>query len=435
MSDNKRQQLIVVVEGTPALESYWQSILSDYLEKIIRSFAANELAGQASFFGHQLHIEPSNSNVEFAYVTFNSDENDVYYIVQRTGWTKNPDTFLKWMASIPFCAGDVNYAETTEGLSEAVRMFEDFSNAIQPQQRANVQKHCILVAASNPNPLPIPVNKPRRVQSDNKELQIGSCLADAEAIAKFFPQISVSLSVICPKQLPKLRAIYDAGKCSPRLADPVFDDAKNPNFLVLISEGFMEARNALIRTGVLNIASNESPEKKDMSFVTAVTGPVPTSMGAVPNSAPNASGLLSAEIKYVKVWEGNLSGLRLGQPVFVTRLEGYRRSSASETLAANWPQTMQILRLVSQDQMHNRQFVEKADFLVFRAMNHHGFLGQLQQKKLCAVIQLPSQTLLLSVTDKANRLIGLLLPGVILSQPATTTASSSNAATTPTIES
>ncbi|KAJ4710562.1 Mediator of RNA polymerase II transcription subunit 25 [Melia azedarach] len=81
------------------------------------------------------------------------------------------------------------------------------------------------------------------------------------------------------------------------------------------------------------------------------------------------------------------------------------------SLAANWPPTMQIVRLISQDHMNNKQYVGKADFLVFRAMNQHGFLGQLQEKKLCAVIQLPSQTLLLSVSDKACRLIGMLFPG------------------------
>ncbi|MCL7025924.1 hypothetical protein MKW94_001124, partial [Papaver nudicaule] len=80
-------------------------------------------------------------------------------------------------------------------------------------------------------------------------------------------------------------------------------------------------------------------------------------------------------------------------------------------LAADWPGMMQIVRLISQDHMHNKQYVGKADFLVFRALNQHGFLGQLQEKKLCAVIQLPSQTLLLSVSDKASRLIGMLFPG------------------------
>ncbi|XP_076917212.1 mediator of RNA polymerase II transcription subunit 25-like [Bidens hawaiensis] len=131
----------------------------------------------------------------------------------------------------------------------------------------------------------------------------------------------------------------------------------------------------------------------------------------LPQQAPGGGGLQPAQSKYVKVWEGNLSGQRHGQPVVITRLEGYRSATASESLAANWPPTMQIVRLISQDHMNNKQYVGKADFLVFRAMNQHGFLGQLQEKKLCAVIQLPSQTLLLSVSDKACRLIGMLFPG------------------------
>nr|GEX88031.1 hypothetical protein [Tanacetum cinerariifolium] len=131
----------------------------------------------------------------------------------------------------------------------------------------------------------------------------------------------------------------------------------------------------------------------------------------LPQQTSGGGALQSAQSKYVKVWEGNLSGQRQGQPVFITRLEGYRSASASESLAANWPPTMQIVRLISQDHMNNKQYVGKADFLVFRAMNQHGFLGQLQEKKLCAVIQLPSQTLLLSVSDKACRLIGMLFPG------------------------
>lgn len=35
-----------------------------------------------------------------------------------------------------------------------------------------------------------------------------------------------------------------------------------------------------------------------------------------------------------------------------------------------------------------RQYVGKADFLVFRAMNQHGFLGQLQEKKLVSLISI-----------------------------------------------
>ncbi|XP_042461761.1 mediator of RNA polymerase II transcription subunit 25-like isoform X2 [Zingiber officinale] len=88
-----------------------------------------------------------------------------------------------------------------------------------------------------------------------------------------------------------------------------------------------------------------------------------------------------------------------------------KRNSFLINPAADWPSVMQIVRLIAQEHMNNKQYVGNADFLVFRTLNQHGFLGQLQEKKLCAVIQLPSQTLLLSVSDKAGRLIGMLFPG------------------------
>ncbi|KAF6172938.1 hypothetical protein GIB67_035492 [Kingdonia uniflora] len=83
-------------------------------------------------------------------------------------------------------------------------------------------------------------------------------------------------------------------------------------------------------------------------------------------------------------------------------------------LAADWPPMMQIIRLISQNHMNNKHYYGKTDFLAFKALNQHGFLGQLQERKLSAVIKLPSQTLLLSVSDKASRLIGMLFPEVRL---------------------
>ncbi|XP_007046291.2 PREDICTED: mediator of RNA polymerase II transcription subunit 25 [Theobroma cacao] len=678
------RQLIVAVEGTAAMGPYWQTVVSDYLDKIIRCFSSSELTGQKT----------STSNVELALVTFNTHGSYCACLVQRSGWTKDVDIFLQWLSAIPFSGGGFNDAAIAEGLSEALMMFPIAPNGNQTQQNVDGQRHCILVAASNPYPLPTPVYRPQiqnLEQTENIEAQTESRLSDAETVAKSFAQCSVSLSVICPKQLSKLKTIYSAGKRNPRAPDPPVDNVRNPPFLVLISENFMEGRAALSRPGVPSLASNQSPVKMDMASVTSGTGPPPTSVpsvngsmmsrqpvsvGNVPtatikvepttitsmgtgpafphipavprapspaiptlqtsspsttsqevmnsgdnvqelkpsvsgmtqplrpvppaanvnilnnlsqarvmNSAaltggtsiglpsmgqtpvamhmsnmissgmassvppaqtvfssgqscmtsltgsgaltgtvqvpPNSglssfasatsnvtansnigmsqpmgnvqsgvsmgqsvpgmsqgnhsgaqmvqsgvgmsqnmsglgpstvssgtgtmfpipgmsqqvqsgmqtlgvsnssaasmplsqqtsSALQSAQSKYVKVWEGNLSGQRQGQPVFITRLEGYRSASASETLAAHWPQTMQIVRLISQDHMNNKQYVGKADFLVFRAMNQHGFLGQLQEKKLCAVIQLPSQTLLLSVSDKACRLIGMLFPG------------------------
>jgi len=62
------------------------------------------------------------------------------------------------------------------------------------------------------------------------------------------------------------------GKHNPRAADPPIDTAKNPNFLVLISENFIEARAAFSRSGLTNLASNHSPVKMDVSSVLPVSG-------------------------------------------------------------------------------------------------------------------------------------------------------------------
>jgi hypothetical protein len=118
--------------------------------------------------------------------------------------------------------------------------------------------------------------------------------------------------------------------------------------------------------------------------------------------------------KYVKIWEGTLSGQRQGQPVFICKLEAYRRETASQTLALNWPENLQIIRLIAEEHMKNKQYAGKADVLVFRTFNQHGFLQQIKEKKLCAVITLPSQTLLLSMSDRTGRMIGMLFAGDIV---------------------
>ncbi|KAF9677324.1 hypothetical protein SADUNF_Sadunf08G0096000 [Salix dunnii] len=698
------KQLIVTVEGTAAMGPFWSTIVSDYLEKIIRCYC-----GYFSFEGM------SNGNAFFELVFLVATS----CLVQRSGWTRDVDIFLQWLSAIPFAGGGFNDAAIAEGLSEALmtqnvalpdfllilsigefikwdrpdpstvlvwalmQMFPGAPNGNQTQPNIDGQRNCILIAASNPHPLPTPVYRPQiqnLEQTENIDAQNGSRLSDAETVAKSFPQCLVSLSVICPKQLPKLRSIYNAGKRNSRAADPPVDNIKNPHFLVLISENFMEARSALSRPGVTSLASNQTPVKVDTASVTSVTGPPPSSISAVngsitnrppisagnvptatvkvepitsmangstfpqipsvprpssqgvpsmqtsspstatqdmatsvenaqdlkPNvnmmtqstrSAPPAaanvnilnnlsqarqvmnsaalsggtsiglpsinqtsvamhmsnmisSGMTSSVPAAQTVFSsgqpgvssitgsGNLTGtaqitqnsglgsftpttsnmpgnsnlggiaqpmgnlhagvsisqsamsglgsnpntmsssgaqmvqsglganpntlsglgasgvssalntmiptpgmsqqvqsgmqplgannnsaanlplsqqtaggLQPAQSKYVKVWEGYRSASASETLAVNWPSTMQIVRLISQDHMNNKQYVGKADFLVFRAMNQHGFLGQLQEKKLCAVIQLPSQTLLLSVSDKAYRLIGMLFPG------------------------
>lgn len=81
-------------------------------------------------------------------------------------------------------------------------MFPGTINASDNHQSPEVQKHCILVAASNPYPLPTPVYQPpvSCLEQENTEVQKESFLADAETVAKSFSQVIKALYniIFCP---------------------------------------------------------------------------------------------------------------------------------------------------------------------------------------------------------------------------------------------
>ncbi|CAL5080765.1 unnamed protein product [Urochloa decumbens] len=501
------RRLVIAVVGTAALGPYWPTIVGDYLEKIVRGFCASELPGK----------KLAGASPELALVVFHTPEpySGTYYIlhvhdriiycafcnaafcVQRSGWTKDADAFLSWLSGIPFSGGEFSEAPTCEGLAEALMILHGSHNTTQNNQNNEANKHCILVAAGNPYPFPTPACCLPSQSADhrkNTESSKEPSIADAETVAKLFPQCSVSLSVISPKLLPTLKAIYNAGKRNPQAADPPVDHAKNPQFLVLLSENFMEARTALCRHLHGNLAPNQTTLKMESAFTVSMPGPTsnanssvnapmighkpvgvggistatvkvepatvpammlgsqlgqggidptglgPTAINSVPVMMPilwmtqqtgvNSQGVTNNFVtnmpieqhpnpqqlspKYVKIWQGTLFGVRQGQPVFICKLEGYRIGAACEIHAADWPKAMQIVRLIPQAHMKNRNFAGKTDFVVFRNLKKHGFLEQLKEKKLCAVIQLPSQTLLLAVTAKENRLLGMVFPGEVV---------------------
>ncbi|XP_047255331.1 mediator of RNA polymerase II transcription subunit 25 isoform X2 [Capsicum annuum] len=212
--------------------------------------------------------------------------------LQRSGWTRNIDMFSEWLSALPFSGGGFNDALVAEGLAEALMVFSSH-NGSQTQQNADGQRHCILVAASKPYLLPTAVTQILK-QRGIIEHTSNVVLADAETVAKAFPRCSVSLSVICPRKLPKLRAIYNAGKRNSQTADPPVDTSKNPNFLVLISEDFSEACAAFSDTEMESLASNQSLVEMDTSSVPPVSGPTATSNPSVMNQQPISAGSIPA---------------------------------------------------------------------------------------------------------------------------------------------
>ncbi|KAL6838998.1 hypothetical protein ACP4OV_031225 [Aristida adscensionis] len=260
------RQLVVAVEGTAAMGPYWSTIAADYVEKIVRSFCASELPGQ----------KLAGAPPELALVVFHTHGPYSAFGVQRSGWTKDMNVFLSWLSGISFSGGGFSEAATCEGLAEALMILQGSPSTTQNHQNHEAQKHCILVAASNPYPLPTPVYCLPVQSADHKENIEPSkepSIADAETVAKSFAQCSVSLSVISPKQLPTLKAIYNAGKRNPRAADPSVDHTKNPHFLVLLSENFMEARTALSRPFNGNMVPNPTIAKMDSAPAVTMSGP------------------------------------------------------------------------------------------------------------------------------------------------------------------
>ncbi|KAH9315691.1 hypothetical protein KI387_024318, partial [Taxus chinensis] len=275
-------QLILVIEGTAALGPYWSLLRSEYIDKIIRSFSGNELGSQKS----------SGPFIEMALIVFYSHGPHSVCSVQRSPWTKNFDLFQKWLSDINFCGGGLGEVAIAEGLAEALTMFAPSQTVTQMAQGMDRQKHCVLVAASNPHPLATPVRRPSShtssQQNGNSEFQTPQWLADAETVAKSYAQSFVSLSVIAPKQLPKLRSVYNAGKRNPSATDAVMENRKHSQHLVLLSDGFMDGCSALSFSGATSVNASSNLIKTDLTSAAMHSVPLQPQTTAVRPSSGQA---------------------------------------------------------------------------------------------------------------------------------------------------
>nr|XP_043607865.1 mediator of RNA polymerase II transcription subunit 25-like [Erigeron canadensis] len=228
-------RLVLVVETTKTLLHYWRTILRDYIEKLVRAFCGNKA------------MNKTGPSIALALVEFNargsSNFVDAASLVRRSNWTTNVDNFFNWLRGIEFTDADVPDVAIAEGLNEALTSFGLHNqmfpspNLIQTQQNEGLRNHCILVVAN---------------KSD-------SCLSNAVMVAQSFPQLSVSLSVICPTQLIGIESIYNAGKKNPSAADQTINLVKNSRNLVLISENFKEACDDLSQLGITTEVASLSP--------------------------------------------------------------------------------------------------------------------------------------------------------------------------------
>lgn len=131
------------------------------------------------------------------------------------------------------------------------------------------------------------------------------------------------------------------------------------------------------------------------------------------NSINQASALYSeSATRYIKAWEGGITSEEQGQIVLMNRLVAYRKESQSEKLFANWPQKLHLDCLILADHLNNNPFQGDVQYLTIDAVAPCPTLDQMEEKRLCAYIKLPQQTLILSGTHKKLRFVGTLFEGV-----------------------
>ncbi|KAG5088173.1 Mediator of RNA polymerase II transcription subunit 25 [Glycine soja] len=126
-----RKLLNIVVDGNSALGPYWPKIVSDYLEKIVRSLIGNPRG------------EGVNPSCEVGLILYNFNSTLGLDYVQCFNWTKDVDQFLGFLAYLPFNGDNLNQHTIVKGLAEALVMFpkDDYFKC---------ERHCILVATGEP---------------------------------------------------------------------------------------------------------------------------------------------------------------------------------------------------------------------------------------------------------------------------------------------
>ncbi|KAJ4825123.1 hypothetical protein Tsubulata_036954 [Turnera subulata] len=120
---------------------------------------------------------------------------------------------------------------------------------------------------------------------------------------------------------------------------------------------------------------------------------------------------LQGQDRFVRTWEGAISALVGGELMTICGAVAYRMTSTSYKVAADWPRTLQLGRLLCQDFFEKFPKTGPKDRLIIEATNHHSILDHLKARKLCSNVKLPSQTMIFSPTNKDRYFLATVFPG------------------------
>ncbi|XP_017437932.1 mediator of RNA polymerase II transcription subunit 25 [Vigna angularis] len=483
-----KKWLNILVDGSSALGPYWPNIVSEYLEKIVRTF-----------FYNSIEEEANEAPCELGLVMYNSNSNtglDVQYI----HWTRDVNYFLDILSCLAFNGDNLNQHAMVEGLAKALMMFPRPSNVMTAQEYYNGERHCVVVAARDPFPTRMLVSVPEIT----KEGIIGTNLhyvnADFYEVAEMFGPLAVSLSIISPIQHPIFEVIFNVANDGSIVSTSPICSTRMDQFTVLLSRKFKEAHDAFRGKRIMDPSTEEwiesmkrtnntrfpinfanhcqamvstTPtltagegsskgvvmEERDnmgvlggMSMLPGSTGnslnvqPYATNNGgggggghqhfqfgrsAVGSStrAPPASATpqfnhtntlpfspsFTNFQPYVHAWEGCLVGNIHNNRSSILIAKALKRETSPLTLTENWSSRLEIILYLSEKAVSHtiNIYSEPVDYVFFSIMqfNNLDLYEHLKNKKLCAKIRLPSQTLILSATESKDHYIGTIFLG------------------------
>ncbi|RYR57350.1 hypothetical protein Ahy_A05g023087 [Arachis hypogaea] len=268
MTINQNQKrLIIVVDGNAMLVQYWPTIISEYLEKIVRNFCDNSQE-QENNTVHEVGLVIYTANKSKN--THGSDH------IKFLDWTKDMETFLGTLPFFELTGDGSDKLLMTQGLIEAIMMF------IRDPKHNDQKKHCVLVALCEPNPTKTLITLP--VIEDGQFLgSIETINGDIFDVMQIFAMLNISFSVITPTVHPIFRAIFNK-MVHAMLIITITVKANNVDereiyvlggrsgeISVLLSRNFIEAHSILQGSTSKNITNFIVQEPITVAAITHVT--------------------------------------------------------------------------------------------------------------------------------------------------------------------
>ncbi|XP_071323090.1 mediator of RNA polymerase II transcription subunit 25 isoform X2 [Trachinotus anak] len=209
---NQVADVVFVIEGTANLGPYFESLKKNYILPAIEYFNGGPHA-ETDFGGDY-------GGTQYGLVVFNTVDCAPESYVQCHAPTSSAFEFVSWIESIQFMGGGAESCSLiAEGLSVALQLFDDFKK--MREQIGQTHKVCVLLCNSPPYLLPA-------VES----VSYTGCTADN--LVKIIRDRGIHFSVVAPRKLPALRALFERASPVGGVVEPHPDYSQDPFHMVLV---------------------------------------------------------------------------------------------------------------------------------------------------------------------------------------------------------